>query len=240
MLSPSRPPSAVNSARLPSSPSSLRKQGSILSFQSSPWTQWSGWMDPCLRRDDGGVRGSDHHTLISLRHPKLSLLPSPLASRERSTAAGRRVRGYGFPGWFPKPSPGSSSRPLPQGEVKEGCPPPSCRTACVHPLRRHPGLDPGSIQPGWPSFETPEAADAWIPAFAGMTREGVESFSSTLGSQLRPPYHPLRHPCESRDPFFHSSLHLRRNGAAGWIPACAGMTAEFRGSDHHTLISLRH
>ena len=110
-----------------------------------------------------------------------------LSLRERSTAAGRRVRGYGFPGWFPKPSPGSSSRPLPQGEVKEGCPPPSCRTACVHPLRRHPGLDPGSIQPGWPSFETPEAADAWIPAFAGMTPEDVESFSSTLGSQLRPP-----------------------------------------------------
>ncbi|BCP53063.1 hypothetical protein K32_16800 [Kaistia sp. 32K] len=37
--------------------------------------------------------------------------------------------------------------------------------------RRHPGLDPGSIQPGWLARGTPGASDAWIPACAGMTAE---------------------------------------------------------------------
>src|SRR5690606_34268767 len=41
-----------------------------------------------------------------------------LSLRERSTAEGRRVRVYGLTGWFPKPSPGASLRPLPQGEVR--------------------------------------------------------------------------------------------------------------------------
>ncbi len=41
-----------------------------------------------------------------------------LSLRERSTAEGRRVRVYVRTGWFPKPSPGASLRPLPQGEVK--------------------------------------------------------------------------------------------------------------------------
>jgi hypothetical protein len=35
----------------------------------------------------------------------------------------RRVRVYGLTGSFPKPSPGASLRPLPQGEVKIKLPP---------------------------------------------------------------------------------------------------------------------
>ena len=47
------------------------------------------------------------------------------------------------------------------------------------PLRRHPGLDPGSIQPGCPPRETSLGAAVWIPAFAGMT--GRLSLAGEIG-----------------------------------------------------------
>jgi len=46
-------------------------------------------------------------------------LPFTSPQRERSTAVGRRVRVYVISGSFPNPLASSSSRALPQGEVKE-------------------------------------------------------------------------------------------------------------------------